>query len=419
MLRDVMRSTTLILLLTILIADCSGGKHQKTRKSNRVVESAPLKQTHESTSDIDSTYKVTFKRDVSYGSTSKVTVGEIATFTVDDQNRVFIVDESQTKIDVFNPDGSYLTSLGRKGRGPREFGAISNNTTVAIHSKKLYITDTEKYFANRIQVFSLKNLSFFHTVGLIPANRNDYKELKGYYPIQIYPLNNRKFLVAYRQPPYEYKAGKSFIYYMIQDEGGTILSGPILKQKDLTNLVYFVKNAQYPYLAIHSFPFYGKSLLAVSGKDYLYAANNTDEFKINIYDSSGRRIHTFKYAFNNKKLNKDRIINRYKKTNHMSQLGPGLAIKMIRNAGNLPKTWPAIQSMFLDDKNRLWISTIIDVDSVYEWWVINKSGAVITKFKWPRDKPIKVVRNGYMYTLKTDPKTGLQKVVRYQIIWKS
>ena len=413
-----MRLTALLLLLAMLIANCSGGKHQKTRKPNQVVESAPPKQTHESTSDVDSTYKVTFKRDASYGSTSKLTAGEIATFTVDDRSRVFIADENQTDIHVFNPDGSYLTSLGRKGRGPGEFGAISKHTTMVIHSKQL-LTDTEKYFANRIQVFSLKTLSFFHTVGLIPANRNDYKELKGYYPIQIYPRNNRRFLVAYRQPPYEYKAGKSFIYYMIQDEGGTILSGPILKQKDLTNLVYFVKNAQYPYLAIHSFPFYGKSLLSVSGKDYLYAANNTDEFKINIYDSSGRRIQTFKYAFNKKKFNKDRIINRYKKTNYMSQLGPGIAIKMIHNAGNLPKTWPAIQSMFLDDKNRLWISTIIDNSSVYEWWVLKKSGDIITKFKWSKDKPIKVVRNGYMYTLETDPQTGLQRVVRYQIIWKS
>ncbi len=39
----------------------------------------------------------------------------------------------------------------------------------------------------------------------------------------------------------------------------------------------------------------------------------------------------------------------------------------------------------------------------------------MSKFEWPRDEPIEVVKNGYMYTRQTEQETGLQQVVRYRI----
>lgn len=71
--------------------------------------------------------------------------------------------------------------------------------------------------------------------------------------------------------------------------------------------------------------------------------------------------------------------------------------------------------MFFDDEDRLWVSTIIDSNEVYEWWVLKNTGAVITQFEWPRGKPIEVVNNGYLYTRETDEETRIQEIVRYRI----
>jgi hypothetical protein len=68
--------------------------------------------------------------------------------------------------------------------------------------------------------------------------------------------------------------------------------------------------------------------------------------------------------------------------------------------------------MFFDDKNRLWIATIIEDMEMYKWWVLRETGNVITKFKWPRDKPIQVVKNNYLYT-KEKNEMGVPSIVKY------
>ena len=87
----------------------------------------------------------------------------------------------------------------------------------------------------------------------------------------------------------------------------------------------------------------------------------------------------------------------------------------IVSQNDLPETWPAIDNILADDEGRLWVATIVEDLSVYEWWVLEDSGELITKFKWPRDEPIEVVKNGKIYTRETDEDTGLQRVVRYGI----
>ena len=88
---------------------------------------------------------------------------------------------------------------------------------------------------------------------------------------------------------------------------------------------------------------------------------------------------------------------------------------MIEEAEQLPTHWPAIHEMLIDSNNRLWVSTIVENFDIYEWWVLEASGELITKFEWPRDEPIEVIKNGKMYTRQTDEETGLEQVVRYGI----
>jgi hypothetical protein len=46
--------------------------------------------------------------------------------------------------------------------------------------------------------------------------------------------------------------------------------------------------------------------------------------------------------------------------------------------------------------------------------VLQETGEVIARFEWPRDEPIEVVNNGYLYTRETD-EMDVASIVRYRI----
>jgi len=409
-----MKLSSIALILIILCIGCSGKNYRKNSKQSNKSSAAHEPDWDKDTASTQNTeesapdrpfQKVRFEQDMTYGSTGEVLIGEMGSIAVDKQNRVFIEDEDQTTIQVFKPDGSYIKSLGRKGKGPGEFAILNAYTIPMVCSNKLYVPAISEFFTGKLQVFSLHNLSFSHVVKTLAENKNHYK-LKKYFPKRVFPLKDGKFLVSYHQQPREYKEGVSYIRYFIQDQTGNIIAGPVLKQKDLTYLVYRYPNTHYD--LILNFPFFGKSLLSVSGNDHLYAVKNTQEFKIDVYTQNGRQLRSFRYPFHNKPLSRGELLERYKDKDKL--------LKMIQHADRLPETWPALASMFIDDQNRIWVSTIIDNDKVYEWWVMKDTGEVITKFKWPRDKPVEQVRNNYMYTREMDAKNGIQEVVRYRIV---
>lgn len=406
------------LLPILLLGGCSG---EGTREEIRPTEEPlPNNQTEQSPEDAsDPVVEFTFEREAVFGPDDEVIMGEIAVFTADDSRRVFIGDASQTTIHVFDEDGSYLTSFGREGEGPGEFGYLSPYTTIKVHSGQLYITDNTRFITYRIHVFSLDDFSLSHTIRLTNHNWDNYiAENKGerdelrYHPQQIYPLHQERFLVSYHRFPDEYRENESKILYVVQDNSGTIVSDPVLEQKDLR---YLAHTDRTNLTMMYSFPFHGKSLLAVSGSGQLYAANHTETFDISVYDTEGRQIRSFQHPFDNIPLTRSSLMEKYRDDEDAARLGDGVALNMIREEENLPESWPAVDDLLIDDENRLWISTIVEDFDVYEWWVLEETGELITRFEWPRDEPIEVIKNGYIYTRETDEETGLQQVVRYRI----
>jgi hypothetical protein len=359
---------------------------------------------------------IKFVRDVEFEDTDEVLLGRISSVEVDDVGRVFIADRDHVTIHVYNPDGSYLKSLGRQGRGPGEFMIVSSSTQMNIHSNRLFVTDGDGKYIHRYHEFLLDDLSLLHTINLKTENKRNFdEEFEKYYPRWMYPRNDEKRLVAYTFiQSHEYHEKERMIRYYLHDSDGNIISGPVFKQKDLTYLVY-----RYSGVGNHafSFPFFGKSVLAISDDDHLYAVR-TDEFKIDVFDPDGKHIQTIQHPFDKVLVTRSELISMYEKID-MTRLdrhrGDDVALKMIREADNLPDSWPALNNLILDNDNRIWVSTIVEDFEIYEWWVLEESGELITKFEWPRTEPIEVIKNGYMYTRETDEETGLQQVVRYRI----
>lgn len=92
-----------------------------------------------------------------------------------------------------------------------------------------------------------------------------------------------------------------------------------------------------------------------------------------------------------------------------------------------PDTWPAVHTMELDDDERLWVATITDSDSTYQWRVISPEGQLLSRFEKAgkrtsrsvMSKPLIKIYNGYFYELERDIQRGIEQIVKYRIEFKN
>lgn len=346
--------------------------------------------------DTEPSQTIDFSEEVIYGDTEEVMLGRIRGVTVDKVGRVFVADGDQKYIHAYASDGNYLAQVGSEGEGPGEFGNISRLKT---DKEYLYAYDWNPRRAN---VFLLESLEFSHTISLQREDL-DIEELSGSYPFVYYLRNDGNLLVGFNQPfrmnDTDEEEERMVLYYLM-DKDGNIISDKIFEQKASDYIMDRTDNS----MMVMS-PTYGrKSLLSISDTNKLYSAW-TEYFLIKVYNADGSYERAIYYPYSKSELDKSKILKDYEGARQR---------RMIRN-DNTPPTWPALNSLTVDDKNRLWLSTITDDQDVYEWWVIDENGDLRARFNWPRNRSIQEIKNGVIYTKETDEKTGLEQVVRYSV----
>jgi hypothetical protein len=364
-------------------------------------------------SSAEPVYAIQFEQELIFGSTDDIFVlvgGSSRNLArVDDKGRVFIPDRQQNTIHVFAPDGSYITHIGREGKGPGEFLIISS---IRIDQNQLYISDSKQ---KMIKIFSLDSLTFSHSINLNNEPQEDQSErLSTVIPTtSFFVTNDGKLLVKFMSilpdeietdVNSESQEKRQNIYYRM-NQNGKIISDEILSQK---RKKHFIENFKGLSLEI-SLPVYEKPLITVSGEGKIYAAQS-GEFLIKAYDENGDYVQSFYYPYENSPLNREDLVERYDNGSD----SPGLQAARTRD---LPETWPALHSMLVDDENRLWISTIADDQEVYQWWVLDADdGSLLARFTWPREKAIEEVKDGKLYAAQTEEESGQQEIVRYEIV---
>lgn len=93
------------------------------------------------------------------------------------------------------------------------------------------------------------------------------------------------------------------------------------------------------------------------------------------------------------------------------------------NKTEVPNNWPALHTMVMDEKNRLWVATITDSDSTFNWRVVDEKGAPLASFSYPGNRkrssvwsePLYKIKNGYFYELERDMRSGIDRIVKYKI----
>lgn len=311
---------------------------------------------------------------------------------------------------VFEPDGQYRMYFGREGAGPGEFRAMG---ALNYLNGSLFVYDP---LMMRLSEFSLETHEEFNTIYTQAINKREIEDLSGLYQSGFIFINRNKFLVNYTSrlvpnPDYAgYNLNDNYRTYHLMDRDRRIDLEKVFKKPGYKALSATI-NGQYRFT---QFEFLGSTLLTTI-ENSIYMARSED-FLIKVYNDDGDYLRALYYPLQNKKFTREDAI-----TQQQLKYEEGVVewrVSVIESAPEeqIPKTWPALNDLLVDDENRIWVSTIVEDFDIYEWWVIDgDTGELIASFGWPRSKPIEVLRNGHVYTRETDEETGLQQVVRYRI----
>ncbi|MCG2588219.1 6-bladed beta-propeller [Rhodohalobacter sulfatireducens] len=348
-------------------------------------------------------FDVTFVSEISFGETEAVFLGSIVRSTaVDENGRVYIADFMTKTIHVYNTDGSYLGSLGREGRGPGEFQMI---WVIRISGNYLHALD---YQLQKISVFDLNNLEHERDINISIDQESDNKPL--------WKNRTSQQGLFYRVTNFYIRSDGNYLI-IFSDEG--VSSADNVESRTYEISTFNPKEGNYLEHEIFSFDWGGRVLVNEGlvmfnvpykpGTQFDYykgqlVYGRTEEMLFKFYDENGTYQRAFFYPYSKVKLTERDVLIQYDD-------------EQTRNAirtDELPTTWPAFDFLKVDDENRIWISTFLDDPDLYEWWIFKRSGKLLAKFIWPRDRHIEVVKDEYVYARETDKETGVQQIVKYR-----
>lgn len=376
------------ILLTILLS-CSSENEDALPEDLQEIENLTVYSENETPK-----YQIELQEVARINDSDDVILGRITGIYTDRDDRIFISDDGEKRINLYSPAGEYIQSLGRKGQGPGEFEYVHN---LVVDETHVYAMDFSKNFIN---TYFLDTLEFDATIPLLREDQR-VENLKGYFPSDFQVLSGEDILATYTESfgRNDDESQMRFDLMFKLDRSGRIQPEPVLELESAEAIVLRTANS----VSVFGAPF-AVNLNTDLSADQKIVANRTNRFLFKIYDENGVYERAFYYPFSNKPLTRERALNQFDNEDYK---------RAIRNF-DLPETWPAIDQFLIDDENRIWVSTIIDEEDMFEWWVLDEQGVLLAKQIWPSTHTIEHVQNNYIYMTEEDD-TGLVEVVKYRL----
>ncbi|MDZ7772036.1 MAG: 6-bladed beta-propeller [Balneolaceae bacterium] len=323
-------------------------------------------------------YEISFQEEVTYGSISRNFAPAMGGFgpetAVDDSGMVYRTDRQRKNIRIYNPDGSQQGTIGRNGRGPGEFVDI---TSIMLHDNRLYAYDPNQM---RIQVFSLHPAELDRVINIEPEQFGSGEDLEFGRPIaDFHPFGEEQFLAGISQVE---RDGQGFTGYYVLDGEGERVSDRVVEVMQHRRFEFTSNRGMAASMRL---PGGRTGVLDVTSDGMVYHAN-TGEMLIRVLHSTGDYQRSIWYSYENDPMDTQELVERY---------GENMYANM--PSGELPDVWPAIHTFFVDDEERIWISTITDDKENYSWWILSNHGELLSRFSWTVEEELHAVRDGHLY----------------------
>jgi len=397
-----MSNRLLLVLLVVFLVNCSSRQSQQIPNHIQQLDSLTSYP-----ADAQPARDIKLAKDVTYRDTSQVMFGPmIRGVEVDEQGQVYLLDFRQNKIHVFAGNGSFRKSMKVSGRGP---GELIMPWQMRATNNQLHLLG---YVQQKISVFDAQTLEHIQDVPV------GISEKTGTEPSWMSWAQKNQF--SYRPITFfVHPDGNYFIFFGDEDVG----SGRNLSDRTYEVSLYDLSVQQYVQYDLLSFDWTGQMMAAEVGDGMRFTPDTpyirssqfdfangrlvqgwTDDFLFKFYDEQGNYQRAIYYPFEKVPLIEEKALS------HHRLLGVQEAV---RN-DTLPHSWPAFNSVVMDDQGRLWVSTFTEDPNMYKWLVLESSGKLLAEFNWPARRKLQEVQGGFAYTLERNPQTGLQKVMRYR-----
>ncbi len=313
-------------------------------------------------------------------------------YAVDEGGRVYIANPYEKFIQVYEPDGSLITNIGRYGRGPGDFESIAG---IYIRNEELIVFDGNM---QRLQFFNIDTFGLVHSFLLDPNKWKLGNEIKYKHSVSVKPLDHSLLVCLMLNE----KDNRSIRGYFQTNRQGEQVSGIVaeeylpLRQSGINKFGHAM-----------SLPIPTSTESVVLTSDSLIFKLSTRDALLEVFDSNGDYLKAFYLPVNTDPVEKEEVL---------SQIHPNF--HSLFEGAEYPEFWPAAETFFVDDRQDQWVATIVENHNVNDWYIMNSSGKLKGTFQWPTDEEILFVSNGKMYTEFEDSVSGDKTVIRYGIKWE-
>jgi len=335
---------------------------------------------------------VAFEEDFTYK--EKDEAGEIriykpGRFIADGRGNIYIEDDSDMAIKVFDAQGKYLRTIGRKGSGPGEFGRIAD--MAILPDGRLLVTD-----------FETRRTSFFSPEGQFLSSFQWKKFFS-----QVYLATDSSYTVADMVVSEE---TRELWVKTIDFSGEEVVSFGKFSYPEFKML------QQGEITFSTSVPWSPQSIFAGDRKrQWLYHCLN-DKYVIEVYDGQGRLFRKIDRPYSPPPVTSEDIEEfeaRFKDR-------PDSPFAKMTKEMQLPKVKTVTDRMVVDDEGNLWVRTNEEREEGGKTFtavdIFDAEGLYMTGV-WLDIFPV-AFAGQKMYRASEDEETGIRQIKRYRVVWR-
>jgi hypothetical protein len=345
---------------------------------------------HNTASPLKPNLTVDFKEELSFGDNEEPKEAALykpGHILVDENDLIYVSDYQDAMIKVFDPQGKFVRTIGRKGQGPGEFQGISAMDFVP--DGRLLVFDIQ----------SRRTSLFDRTGSFIKGHpwRNSHFEIlltdeSGYLADENVYGEERKLFVK----KYDFEGNE------LENWG------------EFTPMGWKTQTRGEMTIAITT-PYTPQSIFAADPfRRRLYHCHN-DAYSIETYDGPGRLVRTFSRPYEPVPFTHKDAEDYYAAFDRRNNK---VVSEMAREV-ELPKVKTIADDILVDDRGNLWVATN-ELDRSTEpprraYDIFSPEGHYTCRL-WLDFEPGVFVR-GKMYRLQSDEETGFVRVKRYSVTW--
>ncbi len=304
----------------------------------------------------------------------------IVSLAIDSQGNIYVLDKKAGNVKVFDVNGIFLKTIGRKGGGPGEFG--TPESFVLNPDNELCVFDSGRRI---IHIFDIDG------------------EFKRELPAS---------LPFFEGPKFTSKGEMVASYGGLGEEPYFVLKKFDLEMKPLLSF------ASIPILKlpkVHVFIYYAASDLKwdINYRDeIIWGIMTSPEYELFIHDKDGKYIKKITKEYNPVKLSNKEYVRLMKKW-----------FGKVPNAEQwdlvIPDNYPPFHGFFVDDEGRIFVKRFVEVEKSNKHYfdVFDEDGKFITDIVLNINIQFGIFKNKKFFSIEED-EDGYQYVKRCKVTWK-